>query len=94
MALLLIMGACLVGLSTANQLVLLQGCTPPQEVGLAVGIYNTVGNLAGILAPIATGLVIKLSGGSYTPAFVLAAVMLAASQLSYWFIVGPLRDQR
>jgi len=90
-ALLLIMGACLVGLSASNQLVLLQGCTPPRDLGLAVGVYNFVGNIAGILAPLVTGLVIKLSGGSYTPAFVLAAVMLAASSLSYWFIVGDLR---
>ncbi len=93
-ALLLIMGGCLVGLSTANQMVLLQGCTPPKEIGLAVGVYNSVGDVAGILAPIITGFVIKLSGGSYTTAFVLAAVMLAASQLSYWFIVGELKVDR
>src|SRR2546426_436860 len=91
-ALLLIMGGCLVGLSTANQMVLLQACTPPKEIGLAVGVYNSVGNIAGMLQPIVTGLVIKLSG-SYTPAFVLAAVMLAASSLSYWFIVGRLKNE-
>lgn len=91
-ALLLIMGGCLVGLSTANQLVLLQGCTPPNETGLGVGIYNFVGNMAGIVQPLITGMVIKLSGGSYTMAFVVAAVMLAASILSYWFIVGPMRE--
>jgi MFS transporter, ACS family, D-galactonate transporter len=93
-ALLLIMGGCLVGLSTANQLVLLQSCTPPKQLGLAVGVYNTVGNTAGILTPIIIGHVIKWSGGSYTMGFVTAAVMLAVSQLSYWFIVGPLRDRR
>ena len=93
-ALLLIMGGCLVGLSAPNQLVLLQSCTPPKEIGLAVGVYNTVGNIAGILAPLITGFVIKSSGGSYTSAFVLAAVMLAASTLCYWFIVGPLRERR
>jgi len=93
-ALLLIMGGCLVGLSGPNQLVLLQSCTPPKEIGLAVGVYNTVGNVAGILAPLITGVVIKLSGGSYTSAFILAAVMLNASILSYWFIVGPLRERR
>jgi MFS family permease len=90
-ALLLIMGGCLVGLSAANQLVLLQGCTPPKEIGLAVGVYNFVGNMAGIVQPLVTGLVIKLSGGSYTLAFVLAAVMLAASTLSYWFVVGEMK---
>jgi MFS family permease len=92
-AMLLIMGGCLVGLSAPNQLVLLQSCTPPKEIGLAVGVYNTVGNIAGILAPLITGFVIKQSGGSYTSAFVLAAVMLAASTLCYWFIVGPLRER-
>ena len=88
-ALVLIMGGCLVGLSAPNQLVLLQSCTPPKEVGLAVGVYNFVGNIAGILAPLITGLVIKLAGGSYQSAFVLAAVMLAASTLCYWLLVRP-----
>src|SRR5438876_1121706 len=89
-ALLLIMGGCLVGLSTANQMVLLQGCTPPKEIGLAVGVYNSVGNIAGMFQPIVTGFVIKLTG-SYTPAFILAAAMLAASSLSYWYIVSELK---
>ncbi len=92
-ALLLIMGGCLVGLSTANQMVLLQSCTPPKAIGLAVGVYNSVGNIAGMLQPIITGFVIQLSG-SYTPAFVLAAAMLAASSLSYWCIVGELNDAK
>jgi nitrate/nitrite transporter NarK len=92
-ALFTIAGGCLVGLSTANQLLLLQGCTPPRQIGLAVGIYNFVGNMAGIVQPLITGWVIKLSGGSYTTAFIVAAVMLAASSLSYWFVVGPMRQR-
>jgi len=48
-----------------------------------------VGNIAGILAPIVTGAIIEATH-SYTPAFVLAAVMMAASQFAYWFIVGPI----
>src|SRR5881397_861488 len=59
LSLLLIMGGCFVGLSAANQLVLLQGCTPPKDVGLAVGVYNFVGNLAGKFQPLVTGTVIK-----------------------------------
>ena len=93
-ALLLIAGGCLVGLSAANQLLLLQACAPSNQIGLAVGVYNFVGNMAGILAPLITGLVIQSSGGSYTAAFVVAAVMLAAATLSYWFIVGPMRVPR
>jgi MFS transporter, ACS family, D-galactonate transporter len=92
-ALLFLMGSCLVGLSTANQLVLLQACTPPERLGLAVGVYNFVGNIAGVLAPIVTGFVIQHSG-SYTPAFVLAAVAMALSQFAYWFIVGPIPSPR
>src|SRR4051812_29961756 len=93
LALLFISGGCLVGLSAANQLVLLQGCTPRKDLGLAVGVYNFVGNMAGIIGPILTGFIIKFSGGSYNMAFVLAAVMLAVSTLSYWFIVGPMRQR-
>jgi len=88
-AIMLIVGGCLVGLSTPNMLVILQYCAPPNQVGLWTGIYNFVGNLAGILAPLVTGFMIK-STGSYTPAFVLAAVALAAGQFSFWFIVGAL----
>jgi hypothetical protein len=47
--------------------------------------------MAGIVQPMITGVVIRLSGGSYTTAFIVAAVMLAASILSYWFIVGPMK---
>src|ERR1051326_9361482 len=39
----LFMFGCLVGLSTANMLVILQYCAPPNEVGLWTGIYNFVG---------------------------------------------------
>jgi MFS family permease len=92
-AVVLISGGCLVGLSAANQLLLLQGCTPPKQLGLAVGVYNFVGNIAGVLGPVITGVVIRLSGGSYTTAFIVAAVMLAASILSYWFIVGPMKER-
>jgi nitrate/nitrite transporter NarK len=74
-------------------LVILQSCAPPHQVGFWTGIYNFVGNLAGVVAPLITGLVIEQTG-SYTPAFALAAVMIAAGQLSYWFIVGRLRPQQ
>lgn len=79
----------LVGLSAANMLVMVQSYAPRDEVGLWTGVYNFIGNLAGALAPIVTGYIIKWTG-SYTPAFVLAAVAIAAAQLSFWLIVGPI----
>jgi ACS family D-galactonate transporter-like MFS transporter len=92
MAVALVIGGSLVGLSTANMLVILQYCAPPDQVGLWTGVYNFIGNVAGILAPLATGFLIQATG-SYTPAFVLAAVMIATGQLFFWFVVGKLKAQ-
>ena len=86
----LIIGGCLVGLSTGNLLVILQSCSPPAEVGLWTGVYNFVGNVAGIVSPLITGLLIQKTG-SYTPPFVLAAALIAVGPLAFWFIVGELK---
>jgi MFS transporter, ACS family, D-galactonate transporter len=91
-AILLIMSGCLVGLSTANQLVILQSCAPRDQIGFWTGVYNLVGNIGGILAPLVTGVLIQVTG-SYTPAFVLAGVLIAAGQFSYWFVVGEVKPQ-
>jgi MFS transporter, ACS family, D-galactonate transporter len=89
-AVLLIIGGSLVGLATGNLLVILQSCAPPDEIGLWTGIENFVGNLAGIAAPLANGFLISLTG-SYSPGFAVAAMVLVAGLISYWFIVGELR---
>ncbi len=86
----MLVGACLVGLSTGNLLVMLQSCAPPKDVGLWTGIYNFIGNIAGILAPVVTGFLIQATG-SYTPGFVLSAVMLAAGLVCCWGVVGKLK---
>ena len=86
----LLVGACLVGLSTGNLLVMLQSSAPPDEIGLWTGIYNFIGNIAGILAPLITGALIERTG-SYTPGFVLAAVVLAVGLVCCWCVVGKLR---
>lgn len=83
----LIIGGCLVGLATANLLVILQNCAPRAEIGLWTGVYNFVGNIAGILSPLITGFLIERTG-SYTPPFVLAAALIAVGPLAFWFIVG------
>jgi ACS family glucarate transporter-like MFS transporter len=89
----LIIAGCLVGLATGNLLVILQSCAPPEEIGLWTGVYNTVGNIAGILSPIITGFLIAKTG-SYTPPFVLAAALIAVGPLAYWFIVGDISHRR
>jgi MFS family permease len=82
----LIIGGCLVGLATGNMLVILQNCAPRAEIGLWTGVYNFVGNIAGILSPIITGVLISKSG-SYTPPFLLAAALIALGPLAFWLIV-------
>lgn len=88
-AVLLIIGGCLVGLATGNLLVVLQSCAPPDEVGLWTGVYNFIGNIAGILSPIITGVLIAKTG-SYAPPFMLAAALIALGPLALWLIVGRL----
>jgi len=70
--------------------VILQSCAPRDEVGLWTGVYNFVGNIAGILSPLITGFLIAQTG-SYTPPFVLAAALIAIGPLAFWFIVGELK---
>jgi nitrate/nitrite transporter NarK len=70
-------------------MVIRQSCAPPQEVGVWTGIENIVGNLAGIIAPVATGLLIARTG-SYFTGFALAAGVLVAGVLAYGFVVGEL----
>lgn len=85
----LLMGASLVGLSTGNLLVILQCCAPPEEVGRWTGAENFAGNLAGIVAPLAIGLLIKWTG-SYVPGLGLGPIVLLAGLLAYWLVVGEL----
>ena len=47
-----------------------QSCAPPSAIGLWTGIYNFIGNLAGIISPLITGFLIAQTG-SYVPAFLL-----------------------
>jgi ACS family D-galactonate transporter-like MFS transporter len=87
----LIIGGCLVGLATGNLLVILQSCAPRGAVGLWTGVYNFIGNIAGILSPLITGLLIEKTG-SYTPPFILAAGLIALGPIALWLIVTNLRD--
>jgi MFS family permease len=86
----LIMGASLVGFSVGNLTAIVQSCAPHDEVGVWIGMENFLGNLAGVLAPIATGVLISLTG-SYMPGFILAALVLLAGLLPYWLVVGELK---
>jgi len=89
MAIGFLISACLVGLATGNLLAILQSCAPEESVGIWTGAENFAGNLAGIIAPLAVGLLITRYG-SYIPGFQLGAFVLFAGALAYWCIVGEL----
>jgi MFS family permease len=91
-AMLLVAGAALVGLGSANVLVILQNCAPPSEVGAWTGATNFVGNLGGVLSPLVTGILISRTG-TYFPGFALAPLVLMAGVLPYWFLVGDLKPR-
>jgi MFS transporter, ACS family, D-galactonate transporter len=86
----LIAGATLVGFSWANFWVFPQGCAPEDQVGAWTGVANLVANLAGVVAPLATGFLIAHTG-SYTPGFTLGALILVAGAFSCWFALGELK---
>ncbi|HVH89318.1 MAG TPA: MFS transporter, partial [Terriglobales bacterium] len=92
MAVALLIGASLVGLSTGNLLAILQSCAPLEKVGIWTGAENFAGNLAGIIAPLAVGLLIKRSG-SYVPGSELGSIVLLLGLLAYWFVVGELKPR-
>jgi ACS family D-galactonate transporter-like MFS transporter len=90
---LLLAGASLVGLSSANALVILQDCAPLGEVGAWAGAANFIGNLGGVLSPLVTGILISRTG-AYFPGFALAPLVLIAGVLPYWLLVGDLKPRR
>ena len=86
-AIALLMAACLVGLATGNLLAILQSCAPADSVGVWTGAENFAGNLAGVVAPLAIGFLIR-STGSYVPGFALGSLVLLVGIFAYDFIVG------
>lgn len=85
-AVVLLGGASLVGLSTPNIYALVQRVTRGGEVGFSIGVMNLAGNLSGVVAPLATGLIVQQTG--YFPAFVVAVAVLLAAIPVYWLMVS------
>ncbi|HEY3936082.1 MAG TPA: MFS transporter [Bryobacteraceae bacterium] len=90
LAIALIIGASFVGLAVGNLTAIVQNCAPRDEVGVWIGMENFIGNFAGVLAPVVTGLLISRTG-SYLPGFTLAALVLMAGLLPYWLVVRQLK---
>jgi MFS family permease len=75
------------GLSSPGVFAIAQIMAGPTATGRWVGIQNTCGNLAGLLAPVITGVLIQVSG-TYDSPFMLAAVINVLGLVG-WLVVLP-----
>lgn len=50
-------------------------------------MQNTIGNLAGVIAPWLTGLIVR-DNGHFVYAFAVVGFVLAVGALSYVFVIG------
>jgi ACS family glucarate transporter-like MFS transporter len=81
-----------VACESAAMSILWTACTdvaPPQASGSLAGVMNSAGALAGILAPIATGFLVKASGGFQLP-LLLGGGMVVLAAASILFVVRDL----
>ena len=65
--------------------------SPPNCAASVAGIMNTAGALSGIVAPILTGVLLKVTG-NFQQAFMIASLMIVFAALSMWFIVGEVKQ--
>ena len=81
---------CLAGAASAslslNLYAVAQMFAGPRASGTWVGVQNSIGNLSGILGPIATGIIVQRAG--YDSAFVLTAAVAAFGAI-WWAICIP-----
>ena len=64
--------------------------SPRNMIGLNGGLFNLIGNTAGITTPIIIGYIVKRTG-SFNLALVYVGVMALSAIVSYLFLVGEIR---
>jgi MFS transporter, ACS family, D-galactonate transporter len=62
---------------------------PPEQLGLVGGLFNAAGNLAGIVTPVAIGVIVDTTG-SFVGALYFVGGVAFVGACSWIFIVGPL----
>ena len=79
------------GMCGSNIWAITQTLAGPKMAGRWTGLQNFLGNLAGIIAPAVTGFVIDYTG-RFIMAFVIMAVVAMLAALSYFFVIGPVKE--
>jgi MFS family permease len=62
----------------------------PAAAGRWSGMQNTFGNMAGIVAPWLTGIIVR-DNGHFFYAFVVVGIVLAIGAISYLVLIGPIQ---
>jgi MFS family permease len=75
-----------IGLTSANYWAVTQAISPRAFIGRAIGYQNTISNLAGICAPVLTGILVGESK-NFSSSIAFAAVSLWIAAASYAFLV-------
>ncbi|WP_413738425.1 MFS transporter [Sodalis sp. RH21] len=63
---------------------------PKKIIGTTGGIFNSIGNLSGIITPVVIGYVLSITG-SFQAALIFVGSHGIIAVLSYWFIVGKIQ---
>lgn len=79
------------GMCGSNIWAITQTIAGPKMAGRWTGLQNFLGNLAGIIAPAVTGFVIDFTG-RFIVAFAIMAVVAILAALSYFFVIGPVKE--
>ena len=87
----LVLGMMFVGAAFSNLWAITQRLAGPQAAGRWTGFQNFLGNLAGVVAPAVTGLVVDRTGHFYWAFAILAAVALIGA-MSWVFLVGQVEQ--
>jgi MFS family permease len=74
------------GFTSPNFFVIGQTLAGPRAAGKLIGIQNCVGNLAGVVAPIITGLVVDRTG-QYDWAFIIAAAVATIGIVGWGLLI-------
>ncbi|WP_027520605.1 MFS transporter [Bradyrhizobium sp. Ec3.3] len=63
---------------------------PKEVVGLTGGVFNAIGNTAGIVTPVAIGYILAATG-SFNGALLYVGLHGLLAIVSYWVVVGPIK---
>ena len=64
--------------------------SPKNAIGLSGGVFNTIGNISGIVTPIVIGFIVAKSG-SFSGALIYVSVFAALAIFCYLFLVGDIK---